>query len=424
MTDAIPPQALDYEYAVVGAMHIDPRIIQQIKRRLKPEMFYRDATRKLYETAVTLHDAGRPVDLLTMMTEACGDDLNQHADLRRALLDAGEACAASCNGWYYAEEVRRTYIERQAIKLCERAIEKLGAMDPAHILGIVQEQAAKLKAELDAEDGTPSTTDMLNEILDELDGSALTDRLPCGVPGITSLVSGWNPGELIVVGAATSTGKTSILVQMMQASASIGRPVLFVSAEMPAKQIMKRLLSQVAGVSYQAVDGEASLHEATAIGHAAQAIAGWPMRVIPPPNRKASTVVTCIERERPAIAVVDYLQLLQGEGENRTQKIGDAIAQLKQAALTCKCPVIVASQVSRSAMQESGGRPRLHHLRESGDIENHTDVVLMLWRDKDEMFTNGKTSRNIAVEKQRNGPTGSVVVTFNGICARWEDNAQ
>lgn len=420
--DGIPPQEIDYEHAVIGALLQDNSQYPSVRRRVTPEMFYRHECRSIYDTLCRIMDTGAPADILTITTICAGDDWDEQVRVRMTLAAAIESCASPRNAWYYADRIRSAYIERRAASLCMKAAERLVARDdPAKVLSVLHEQAGALKAALAGDEAGPTTTDLLNEILDELDGSQVSKRVPCGIPGIGQLIRGWAQGELVVVGAATSVGKTSLCVQIMRVAASAGRSVLYVSTEMPPKQIMQRLLSQVAGVSYAATEGAASIADARAVGDAAQQIAQWPMTVIHPTSRHVATVAAAIEKAKPEIAIVDYLQLLQGDGDNRTQQIGDAVAQLKQAALNVPCPVIVASQVSRAAMQESGGRPRLHHLRESGEIENHADIVIMLWRDRDEKFINGHAVRHIAVEKHRNGPTGTAPVSFNGVCARWDN---
>jgi replicative DNA helicase len=255
-----------------------------------------------------------------------------------------------------------------------------------------------------------------------------------GFPDLDDLLGGLRPGQLVVVGARPGGGKTAFSLSVAAKVVLAGEGVLFLSMEMPADQIADRLLAMGSGVPMSKLTRGQSLTpaEVERLARAAgpEWVGGTALYVDDAPDQPAQRVAAklrrAVRRQGVSLAVVDYLQLVRPENprENRTQQVGLAARRMKQAARECGVPVILLCQLNRQVEQRGGDRPRLSDLRESGEIEQHADMVLLLHTRPDQTPEQPVWLVDVIVAKNRNGPVGEVPLAYRRAVMTFENHAK
>jgi replicative DNA helicase len=278
--------------------------------------------------------------------------------------------------------------------------------------------------------------EVVGEVLQSIDdrvssGGALAG-LSTGYPDLDSVLGGMRPGELIVLGARPSLGKTALSLNIVERVASTGEPTLFFSLEMTARDITERLLSMGSSVPMHRLTRPRELRpddiDALFRAGSPQGVGGSPIFVDDAPEqsaaRMASVARRLARREGVQLVVVDYLQLMKPENakENRTQQVGAMALRMKQMARTLGVPVILLSQLNRE-LEHQNRKPRLSDLRESGDIEAHADRVILLHREADLPADDPVWPIDLVVAKNRNGPIGDVRLMYRRPVMRFENAA-
>jgi replicative DNA helicase len=246
--------------------------------------------------------------------------------------------------------------------------------------------------------------------------------LSCGYPDLDTVLGGLRPGQLVVVGARPGGGKTALGLSVAARVAMAGEPVMVFSLEMPADQIGDRLLAMGSGVSVARLtrgdrlsDGEV-IRVATATGPSW--VGGASLHVDDAPDMPAARVAAktrrAVRRHGVALVVVDYLQLLRPENprDNRVQQVGLAARRMKQVARECGVPLVLLCQLNRQVEQRGNDKPRLSDLRESGEIEQHADMVILLHTRPDQPQDAAVWEIDAVVAKNRNGPVGDVPLLY------------
>lgn len=279
--------------------------------------------------------------------------------------------------------------------------------------------------------GPRSLADLVREELVNLDDRA-SNGAPIGVQtGFTEidrLVGGMRPGQMVVLGARPAVGKTALSLGIASNVAAAGVPVLFVSLEMPSEELTQRLLSLRSGVPLTAIrEGRLTAAQVDKLYSATPAVRELPLRFEDTPNmtadRLAATARREVRRNGAGLLVVDYLQLVTPENprENRNAQIGLLARRLKLLARECGIPVLVLSQLNRETENRPNPKPRLSDLRDSGEVEQHADIVLLLSEQRgpndDERFQ----IVDCDIAKNRNGPTGEVTLRRVRALTRFEN---
>ncbi len=422
------PQNQDAERSVLGGVLLDNEALAEVQTIIGPEDFYRDAHRKVFEAMCSLARRAQPIDRVTLKAEldALGAGAAVGGEGFVDLLD--KLVPSGANLSYYARIVAETALRRRVIQTVE-----VIAQEGYDQLGEVGEYVDRAESSLyalrseRAEHSIVLVRDLLEQVVKEVEehatGSGVTG-IPSGLTKLDALTCGFQPGELVVIAAATSMGKTALELTMARATAAAGGAVLFFSLEMPKKQIVLRLLAQEASVDLQHLrTGGLFGHEWPRIHDARVKLHQMQIEV----NDSARNVLeirALARREASRLAktktplravVVDYLQLMAGDGRdgNREREVAGNSRELKMLAMELQLPVLVGSQVNRKCEERTNKRPQLWDLRESGSIEQDSDVVLFIYRGKryeDESCPAGEAE--IIVGKQRNGPPGPVKVGF------------
>ncbi len=441
----VPPQNLEAEESVLGAILIDNEACTLALPLLRGEDFYREAHRKLFEAMSVLHEEGSPVDTITL-TEA----LRRHEQLQAVggaafIAELVERVPTAANVEYYAKIVREKALLRgligTATEIATSAYEAGGAVDE-----IVEEAEKKIFSIAEAH-VTPTfstVSDLLPLAIKEVEKlynhKEMITGLPTGFHDLDKQTAGLQKSDLIIVAGRPGMGKTALALNMAtHASMQTGAAIALFSLEMAKEQLVLRMLCSQARVNYGSVRS-GSLHErdfarlASAAGELHQAaiyIDDSPGLTILELRAKARRLVRDARNKLGkdlGMIVIDYLQLMRGSGrtDSREQEISAISRSLKALAKELRLPVVALSQLNRRVEEGTDRRPVMAHLRESGAIEQDADVILFVYREaayNRELSPEEERESEIIIGKQRNGPTGTVHVTFLKEYMRFEDRA-
>lgn len=439
----VPPQNLEAEESVLGAMMISPGAIGAVLDILDGHEFYRESHARIFRAAVALYVKGEPVDPITLTNTLEETGLLADVGGRVRLHELAALVPASANAAHYARIVRELSVVRGLIR-GGGEISRLGWDRPGPVEELV-EQAEAIVFDISQQRSSGdlvSAKDAIAEAWANLMSLYENGRdvigTPTGFKVIDDLTSGLQPGNLVVLAARPSMGKSGLALGMAaHVSLRLGVPSALFTLEMSRAEVMQRLLSGEAAVDGQKIrNGRGIMPEDwQKLTAASERIEKAPLFI------DDSALLTIGEIRSKArrlkmrlpelgLIVVDYLQLMAGSGseENRNQEISRISRALKILARDLETPVLALSQLSRAVEQRHDKRPILSDLRDSGAIEQDADVVLFVYRDEyynpesaAEDGTEGIAEVNIA--KQRNGPTGTVKLSFVKRYARFTDLA-
>lgn len=424
--EKVPPQNLDAEQSVLGAMLIDKDAVVKAIEVLKPEDFYRDANGHIFKAVVNLFDRGEAVDLITLSEELRQIGLLDQIGGIAYVAGLANAVPTSANIEHYAKIVEEKSLLRNLIRVSTR-IAQLGyegEEDVESLLDKAEQMVFELSQRKTYAGMVPLKTVLMNtferiEYLHQNKGGIT--GVPSGFGNLDKLTSGFQPSDLIILAARPSMGKTSLVLNIAQyASIRKKLPVAVFSLEMSREQLVTRMLCAEAMVDQQKVrTGQLSDDDWQKLTRAAGPLSQAPLYIDDSPG---ITVVEMRARCRRlkserglSMVVIDYLQLMQGgrKSENRQQEISEISRSMKSLARELQVPVIALSQLSRAVEQRTEKKPMMSDLRESGSLEQDADLVMFIYRD--EYYKEDSDKRGIAeiiISKQRNGPVGSVELGF------------
>ena len=422
------PHSLEAEQSVVGAMLMDKDAIMTAAEIVSREDFYQTAYGILFEAMVELFNEGKPVDLITLQERLKEKDVPPEITSLEFARDLLTAVPTSANVKYYAEIVMEKSMLRKLIKLNEE-IENmcyLGRDSLEAVLETTEKRVFELVQKRNTGDYVPIKQVVLNA-LDKIEKSSKTKGTVTGIPtGFIDLdykTSGLQPSDLILVAARPSMGKTAFVLNIAQHVAfRSNKTVAIFSLEMSKEQLVNRLFSLESQVDAQLLrtgnlkdsDWEKLIEGAGVIGKSKMIIDDTPGISISELRSKCRKFK--LEQGLDLI-IIDYLQLMTGRvggrAESRQQEISDISRSLKGLARELNVPVIALSQLSRAVEQRPDHRPMMSDLRESGAIEQDADVVMFIYRD--DYYNKDTDMKNIAeiiIAKQRNGPIGTVNLSW------------
>lgn len=424
--DRIPPQNIDAEQSVLGAILLDREAIYKAMRVLQPGDFYRESHRIIYETMLFLNEAGSPVDLITL-----SDQLRQQGDLEKvggvaAVAMLAEMVPTAANVEYYARIVEEKSLLRTLINLSTR-IAGMGYEE--------HEEPEKLIAEAEQmimELGNRRTSQAFFTIKDIFlqtfphleflyNNRGIITGVPTSFDDLDKICSGFQPSDFIILAGRPSMGKTSLgLCIGYNAAMKHNIPVAVFSLEMSKEQLAQRVLCAEAKVDQQRLrNGTLDEEDWLKLHETAGKLSKAPIYIDDTPSisiRQLRAKARQLKSEKGlGLIVIDYLQLLQGSrrSENRQQEISEISRSLKGLAKELQIPVLAMAQLSRSVEQRPNKRPVMSDLRESGSLEQDADMVMFIYRD--EYYNPESEKKGIAeiiIAKHRNGPVGSIELVF------------
>lgn len=438
--DRVTPQEVEVEKAVLGAMLLDNEAISRVVETLGDESaFYHTAHRKIYTSILSLYERGEPADQVTVSAELSRkgglDEVGGAATIASL---AGEM-ATAVNAEYHAKIVLEAALRRRLIDASTQTVEESyrKTEDIRDVIDRAEQRVFQI-AEREMGRGVVSLESVMGETFAAIERAHQNPGTLTGVTtGYTDLdeyTAGFQRADLVIIAARPGMGKTSITLCMARnAAVRGGVPVLFFSLEMSTQQIAQKLL-----VAEARVDNH-RLRTGRLTDEEWQRLAAWTGKLVEAPifidDTPGISIMEMRAKARRAksehqigMIVVDYLQLMttNDRADNREQEIARISRSLKALAKELDLPVLACAQLSRAVEQRPDKRPGLSDLRESGSIEQDADVVAFLYRPDVYGITDeeGNTQEGVAeiiLGKQRNGPTGSVFLTFLGQYGRFEE---
>lgn len=424
----VPPHSIEAEQSVVGAMLMDKDAITAASEIICGDDFYQTAYGVIFDSVVELFNEGKPVDLITLQNRLREKDVPEEISSLEFARDLLTAVPTSANVKYYAEIVAEKSLLRKMIKMNEELVNACYlAKEPVEaIMERTEKKVFELVQSRSSGDYVPIKQVVLNA-LEKIEKASKSKGTVTGIPtGFIDLdykTSGLQPSDLILVAARPSMGKTAFVLNIAQHVAfRQNRTTAIFSLEMSKEQLVNRLFSLESYVDAQILrtgnlndsDWEKLIEGAGIIGNSNLIIDDTPGISISELRSKCRKYK--LEHDLELI-IIDYLQLMSGSvggrSESRQQEISEISRSLKALAREINVPVIALSQLSRAVEQRPDHRPMLSDLRESGAIEQDADVVMFIYRDdyynKDTEHVN---ESEIIIAKQRNGPIGTVTLTW------------
>ncbi len=430
----VPPNNLDAERSVLGAMMQDHEALSLAIEALRAEDFYHPANRELFDAMHRLQSAGQPVDIVTVDEELTRRGTLEGVGGIQYVVDISRYVPTTANARAYIQIVAEKATLRRLIHAGDEIVQASYAQQEplADILGRAEKSIFDIVMRrtegstlVHIADILPDTYQRI-ETLSRLKGAI--DGVPTGFVDLDNLLTGLHGGELVLVGARPSMGKTSFAMNVLSyASVMAGKTVAAFSLEMPRDQLAMRLLCADARVDMQSVrHGTLRDEDWLSLSRALGPIAAANLYIddtsgITPSQLRSRCRRLKIERGLDLV-MVDYIQLMASDGraENRQNEVSEISRALKGIAKELNVPVLALAQLSRAGAQRSDKRPILSDLRDSGAIEQDADVVMFLHRE--EYYDPNTEDKNIAeviVAKQRNGPLGTIKLAWLGQYTRF-----
>ena len=423
----VPPNSVEAEVSVLGAMLQDSAAVLRATEHLRPEDFYQPEHKEIFSVMMDLYLQRCPIDLVTLHTELARRGSLEGVGGNAYLMKILNSVPTSANVKAYIDIVQEKSTMRKLIQACQKIsgecftqqtpLENILSSAEKAIFDIVMNQT-------DGETLVPlrevlvKTYDQIDE-LSRLHGAI--GGVPTGFIDLDNLLTGLHPGELVVVGARPSMGKTSFAMNIAShASLKRGKSVAVFTLEMPREQIAMRMLCSDAQVDMQRVrKGTLTDKDWSSLANSVQSMADAPMYIDDTAGITPSQLRSRCRRLKMDkgldLVVVDYLGLMKADGrvESRQLEVSEISRQLKAIALDMKIPIIACAQLSRANKDRVDKRPVLSDLRDSGSIEQDADVVMFLHRE--EYYNKDTEDKNIGeviISKQRSGPLGTVKLAW------------
>ena len=436
------PQNLEAERALLGSVLLDNSALNVALETLTREDFFSESHRLMFEKMVAISERNRTIDLVTLAEELSKDGLLEKvggAAYLAALTD-GVPLGTTASIAEYSRIVKEKSIVRRLINASNNVIARcLEASDePEALIDLAQSQVFEI-AEQKVPSGFLGVKDIVKSSFGTIDvlfdrGKSVTG-VETGFVDLDRMTSGFQPGELIILAARPSLGKTALALNVGAHAATQGVATGIFSLEMSKESLLIRLLCSEARIdSHKLRTGFTSRDEWSKMTQALGRLAEAPLYIDDSPALSVMQIRARARRVKAekglGLLIVDYLQLITGHGrfENRTQEVSFISRSLKSIAKELSVPVLALSQLSRAPEERPGHRPQLSDLRESGSIEQDADVVLFIFRQdvykqqEEEQEGGGAGGRcELIIGKQRNGPTGNIPVVFIKRYARFEN---
>ncbi|MFD2532199.1 replicative DNA helicase [Gracilimonas halophila] len=441
----VPPQAVEVEEAVLGAMLIEHGAATIALQMLKPTDFYKTANRHIFETLTNLYERDNPLDLLTVENELKDNNLLEVCGGPTYLSDLTRSVSSSANIEYHSQIIIEKAIKRNLILASNDVIKDAydTTSDAYDVLDHAEQSIFDLSNQKNRSSAVP-VEKLLKDTLSYLEDLRGKEYGITGVPtglAIDDMTAGWQKGDLVIIAARPSMGKTAFVLTAARNAAmhpdeNLRTPIALFSLEMSNQSLVQRLLTMEARVrADEARKGTLKDEDFRRLIDAASRLFSAEIYIDDTPAISLMELRTKCRRLKSekniGLIVIDYLQLMQANSKdigNREQEIATISRGLKGLAKELDVPVIALAQLSRAVEQRGGDkRPQLSDLRESGSIEQDADIVMFLYRPEYYGITTteeGQSTAGLAeiiVGKQRNGPVGSKMMYFVKEYARFEN---
>lgn len=429
--EKLPPQNIEAEKSVLGSLLIDKDAIIKVADILSPKDFYKEIHGEIYSAMLDLFEKREPIDVLSLANRLSEKRLLEEIGGRSYLISLANSVPTAAHIIHYAKIVQRKATLRKLIQAAGE-ISELGYKDTDDVGKIVDEAEQKLfnVSQKYLKTNIVPIKEILVETFERIDElhkeSGKLRGISTGFTDLDNLLAGFQKADLIILASRPSMGKTSLALDIVRHIAVNQKiPTGIFSLEMSKEQLADRLLCSQANLDlWRMRTGKLSSSpendEFERIGHAIGMLSDAPIFIDDTPICNVMEIRTKARRlqmeHNIGFMVVDYLQLIEGRGisDNRVQEVSDVSRNLKGIARELNIPVLALSQLSRAVESRPGNIPQLADLRESGSLEQDSDVVMFIYRE--EMYKKDTDRRNIAeiyIRKHRNGPTGMLELYFD-----------
>jgi len=440
----IPPQALELEEAVLGAMLIDKKGVDEVIDLIQPEAFYKTAHQTIFEAIFQLFQDSQPIDLLTVSSELRKKGKLESIGGEFYLVQLSQRVASSAHIEFHARIILQKFIQRSLIKISNEIIES-AYRESTDVFDLLDEAESKLYdvTQGNIKKSSESAQNLVLEAkkkIEEISKREGLSGISTGFEKLDKLTSGWQPSDLIIIAARPGMGKTALTLSMARNIAVMKQiPVAFFSLEMSSIQLITRLISAETGLSSEKLrTGKLADHEWQQLNVKVTDLEKAPLFIDDTPSLSIFDLRAKARRlssqHQIKLIIVDYLQLMtagtSSKTGNREQEISTISRNLKALAKELDIPVIALSQLSR-AVETRGGtkRPMLSDLRESGAIEQDADIVSFIYRPEyynidewdDEERSPSQGQAEFIVAKHRNGGLDNIRLKFIGHLGKFED---
>lgn len=441
----IPPQAVELEEAVLGALMLEKDALTNVIDILKVESFYKESHKVIFQAILDLFSESQPIDLLTVTTQLRKNGALEIAGGAFYVTELTSKVASAANIEYHARIITEQSIKRELIRISSE-IQKDAFEDTTDVFELLDKMEQSM-FEISEKNVRKNYSDMRSIMRDAI--AELEERknqkdgltgVPSGFTALDRVTSGWQKSDLVIIAARPAMGKTAFVLSVLRnAAVDHSRPVAIFSLEMSAVQLVNRLISSEAELDSEKIKkGTLADHEWAQLVHKTAKLSKAPLFVDDTPALSILELRAKCRKLKAQhdiqMVVIDYLQLMSGDsksggqGGNREQEIASISRALKKIAKELSIPVIALSQLSR-AVETRGGdkRPQLSDLRESGAIEQDADMVMFLYRPEyygiteDEGGASTAGVGEVIIAKHRNGSLENVKLRFIGRYTKFTD---
>ena len=434
----VPPHNLDAETSVLGSMLLSRDAIADIGHVVRPEDFYRGAHRTIFEVARDLYDRGEPVDAITLADALESRGVLEDVGGPLAITDLLDRTPTAANALYYARIVADHALRRRLIDVGTQ-ITKIGfdsAVDADEAVDSAEQKVFEVAQRTHTMDFTPMKV-MLEaswERIERLhDSNTSITGLATGFGDFDDLTAGLQPGNLVMLAARPGVGKSTFVMNVAtNVAVDQRRPVVFFSLEMAQMELVDRILAAQARVDLERLKtGRLQDADWQKLARAMGQVAEAPLFIDDSSDINLMEIRSKCRRLKQKhgldLVIIDYLQLMQSHRkvENRVQEVSEISRGVKVLAKELDVPVIALSQLSRRPEERTDRRPQLSDLRESGSLEQDSDIVMFIYRD--ELYdpdTAAKGEAELIVAKHRSGPTKTIRLSFLGHHSRFANMAR
>lgn len=432
------------EQATLGSMLIELSAVLKVSEILRPEDFYRDAHRVIFESILALAERDEPIDILSVQAELIKREMIEQTGGAPYLVQLMDVPATAANVIHYAKAVADKAVRRRVINagnhliaLAHSDIENIDELTAAADRAV--QAAVQTRRSIELRSMREAVSVAFERIEARADNKGRPQGVPTGFQELDYMMTGLKKGELTIVAARPSMGKTACALSILAHNAAQKRRAVLFSLEMNAESIIERMIAAGAKVDTHGLStGDLKDWEWHRIGRECAEIGELAVFI---DDSAEQTGLTIRGRSQQAIRrlgsldliLIDYLQLISGDArtENRAQEVGQVARSLKKLAKSLDVPVVALSQINRASEENKASRPTMKNLRDSGEIEQHADNVLLLHRpnyylppDKRKFGEDGMEEVEIIVAKQRNGPTGECRIAWHGKWTKFSNLAK
>jgi replicative DNA helicase len=440
----VPPHSMESESSVLGGLLLDNNAWDRVGDMLKPGDFYRSEHQLIFEAIGKMINESKPADVITVYERLQGMGKAEEIGGLLYLNQLAQYVPSATNIRRYAEIVRERSILRRLVTTSDEIATNAFNPQGKSVKDILEqaeqkifaigEEGSRMKQGFQSLDSL--VVDLLDQVQEMADNPMDVTGVPTGFVDLDRMTSGLQAGDMVVLAARPSMGKTSFAVNIAEHVAlNEGLPVAIFSMEMGAAQLAVRIVGSIGRVNQGNLrTGKLSDDEWPRLTEAIERLRTVSLHIdetpgLTPIELRANARRLARQCGKLGLIVVDYLQLMSGSGgaggDNRATELGEISRGLKMLAKELQCPVIALSQLNRSVEQRTDKRPMMSDLRESGAIEQDADIIMFIYRD--DYYNKDSKEPNIAeviIGKQRNGPTGTVKLFFQKNQTRFENLAQ